>query len=164
MTRLSPADILGRIEKGIKPWCDAHRVKPSLATDSWNVLELLAQSPSGLRVILHWNGDDDAGGHESAGIVDNVVEVIVSHNRGLLAAPGANLVHGIAGQPPLYTTLSDLRAVLRSLTWPDGIASKRLFYKGTKPVTAPDGLPLDAMKMTFGLVAGIPAVADQAVE
>ncbi|MCX6908055.1 MAG: hypothetical protein NTY01_08435 [Verrucomicrobia bacterium] len=159
MNAINPADILRKIEADIRPWCVANKANLSLATDAWNVLELLAESPAGLRVILHWEGDDDAGSHESAGIVENTIKVVLSHNRGLLAAPGANLTEGRAGQKPLYELLSDLRSALRAIEWPDRIASKRLFYKGSKSVIAPDGLPLDAREMTLTLHTTLPALA-----
>lgn len=154
---LEPCDLLKRLHTDLTAWAEPKRGLISLAGDPGYVLECLADAPQGFRVILAWAGDEDQTGQAQAGIVDNTFEVWLIKAKGLQLDPG---LHLIKGDPPFLALLSDLRARVRSLVFPDEVTSMFLLYKGAKqfePELALQ-LPTTGYKMTFELTTSMPTV------
>jgi hypothetical protein len=59
----------------------------SIARDHFNVLELLALTPVGFLVILHFVGHEDLGQSRFTGVTKLKFEIIVAQQRGLMAEP-----------------------------------------------------------------------------
>ena len=150
-----PSDLLKTLYNDLAPWVAARKGYLSLAGDPGEVLEALADGPQSFRVILAWSGDDDQTGQAQAGIVDNTFEVWLIKAKGMKLKAG---LHLIKGNPPFLSLLSDLRARVRSLVFPDGVTSGFLLYKGAKqfePQLALE-LPTTGYRMTFELTCAIP--------
>ena len=156
MPEFRPNDIVLTLKGELEAYVAAQKGQLSVANDPFEVIELLGESPTGFRVIILWEGDEDATGQPLAGIVNNTIAVIVSHNRGLRMWKGENLHKDYGDQPALLTRLADLRAQIRAYEWPEDLTDSHLLYLGTQPETTPEGLPLDAYRMRFRLTTVIP--------
>jgi len=125
----------------------------SIANHPFEVIELLAQTPAGFRVILLWEGDADITNQPSAGIVHTTIAVIVSQNRGLRVWKGENVMAPYGTGPNALPALIDLldlvRTTIRGMTMAADQTSTWWLYLGAQPETTPDGLPLDAYRMRF---------------
>jgi len=154
----SPAELLLALEADITLWASSQTAMVSIASDPFEVYEILAEGPARVRVILHWAGDvDDSGEKFDLGIVKNRIEVILSHNRGLQVRPGDNLLRGSGTRPALVALLASLRSQIRSLVAPADGASTRIFeYRGCEPVVTPEGMRLDAYRMHFEIWSSLP--------
>jgi hypothetical protein len=152
------------IESDLQGWVppSGAKVALSIASDPFEVLEILADSPAGVRVILLWKGDDDLSQGTPIGIVDNHLEITISHNRGLKVRSGQSLYQSSATRPSLIALLDSLRARLRSLGFmeDDGSISP-MEYKGCDPVVTPEGLRLDAYTLRFQVTGALTVVPDR---
>lgn len=158
MNSHTPAVLLLALQTDIEQWATEHTALVSIASDPFEVYEILAEGPARVRVILHWVGDkDDSGEKFDLGIVRNAIEVIISHNRGLQIRPGDSLLRGTDTRPSLVALLSSLRSRVRSLILPEDDATTRSFeYRGTDPVVTPEGLRLDAYRLHFEIWGSLP--------
>lgn len=151
---MTPADLLLKLEGDLKTWVARRKGYLSLAGDPGDVLEALTDAPRTFRVVLGWAGDDDQTGQPEAGIVDQQIEVWLIKARGLKLKPGDHLVRG---ETPLLDLLSDLRATIRKIEWPDGETSITMLYKGAKqfePEIAM-ALPTTGYKLSFELTTAL---------
>ena len=155
-------DILRAIQADLKEWVGTVRGQISIAKDPWNVLEILAESPSGLRAILHWAGDKQLGDRDDAPLATANVEVILGYSMGLSKDPGSDLVNAqFNARPAVLDLVSDLRGRLLSIPLnsdpenPDE-AAETLRNVGAEPVTLPDGTPTHAYRLKFELDHALP--------
>lgn len=155
MNPLSPADLLLLLEARLKPWAAARKGLISIAGDPGDLLEALGEGPKTFRVVLNWAGDDDQTGQEEAGIVTNRIEVWLIKSKGLRLKPGDHLVRGAA---PFLQLLSDLRAWLRAMEFPDDVTDNTLLYKGAQQFEPELALvlPTTGYKLTFELTTVVP--------
>lgn len=153
-TQLSPADIITKLQTQLAAWVTAKKGLLSIAEDPWHVLELLAETPVGFRVILHWAGDRNAADDIDDGIDNHTVEVIVSKNRGLAAKRGDHLVEPRAGVA-LLVLVGQVKAKIKGsfALWEQEITQGEIEYRGCEPVTTPEGVPLDAYRLSWSLLA-----------
>jgi hypothetical protein len=168
MHGLTPADILRVIQADLKEWAGTVRGQISIAKDPWNVLEILAESPSGLRAILHWAGDRQLGDQDDAPLASANVEVILGYAMGLSKDPGSDLVNPqFNARPAVLDLVSELRGRLLSLDFdsdPENAdeSAETLRYVGTEPVTLPDGTPTHAYRLKFELDHALPEYTGRA--
>jgi hypothetical protein len=162
MHGMTPAEILRAIQADLKEWAGTVRGQISIAKDPWNVLEILSESPVGVRVILHWAGDKQLGDWDDAPLATANIEVVLGYAMGLVKDPGGDLVNAqFNARPSVLDLVSDLRGRLLSRTVdsdpgsPDESADT-LRYVGTEPVTLPDGTPTHAYRMKFELDHALP--------
>lgn len=137
----------------------------SLAADPFNVYERLTQGPHGALIVLHWAGDQQEASDYRVPIVRGEIEVYVGRNKGLRLEPGSQLVEDDHdGEQPLFRIVSDVRDRVRLFDFEAAAdvapqqTDKHAHYRGTAPVPMPDGLPLAAYRITFGLYHSLPAV------
>ena len=162
MHGLTPADILRAIQADLVEWASTTNGHISIAKDPWNVLEILAESPTGLRVILHWAGDKQLGDVDDLPLATASVEVILGYAMGLGKDPGSDLVTAqFNARPAVLDLVSDLRGRLLSLDMDsdpqnNDEAAETLRYIGTDPVTLPDGTPTHAYRLKFELDHALP--------
>lgn len=153
---LPAEDLLKLIEAHLRQFVEvAEKGYLSIARDPLEIIEQLGQAPGRFRTILNWAGESPQG-HKTSGIVRHTFQVIVSHNRGLSIIKGLNLTTGRAGDKPLITLCGNVRDLLRTLRFPDGVTSISLEYGGTEPI-AVDGTQIDAFTQTWTLIAALPA-------
>lgn len=152
---LQPNTIVLAIRDHLDPVVKKAKGITSIASDAFNVIEILGERPAGFRVILLWEGDQDATGQPLAGIVRHTIAVIISANRGLRVWNGENLHRDTAAGPSLLTRLAEIRTLILRFRFPPGFSDETLLYIGTEPETTPEGLPLDAYRMRFQLHASI---------
>ena len=145
--------ILLALEVHVKTWCEANRGKVSIASDPFNVLEILELSPSGVRVVLFWGGDAPAGDQTEGGVSTNELHAVITHNRGLAKWQGRNVVETSGKREPLFKLLSSLKAHIKRFVMTGEHVADKIAYAGSKPYATPGGLPLDAYDMTFLLDA-----------
>ena len=154
---LSIVELLKRTKTGLAPWLAANKAQLSIASDELDALEILQNSPVGLRVVLLWNGDDLASSN-AGGIVNNSLAVIVSYTRGLKLASASAKIEARPGQKPLFEIVENLRAAIRVIQITEAeetVAQHNLQYVGTKPYALPDNMPLDAYQLSWTLHAVI---------
>jgi hypothetical protein len=156
-SELQPNDLLNLLETMLKPTIAADGGKVNVANDAFNVIEILGEAAPSYRVVLLWEGDEDATGQPLAGIVNNTIAVIVSHNRGLRLWRGESVYKDTAARKSLLTIVSNTRARLRSCDFPPDVTTQRLLYLGCTAEITPDGLPLDAYRLRFRLTTTLPA-------
>jgi hypothetical protein len=155
MLPLGIDEILDRLKETVEAWAKGHQATVSIALDSFNVLEILAESPTGMRVILHWAGDKNPSDILQAAIARNEIEVILTYNLGLTLRPDLALIKGTTTRPSLLRALSDLRSLILSLAYPDEQTLVYCVYVGTEPFITPEGMPLAAYRMHFQLDSAV---------
>jgi hypothetical protein len=156
-TPLRPDQIVTAIVNGLTPWAGAHKARISIARDPFEVLELLGADTPGLRLVVHWGGDDPLGDQmQQAPLVTTTLEIIVGLNLGLTATPDKQLLTGSASRPALYQLISDLRAAVLAIQFPNLSTTGFLSYAGTHAMTAPDGIPLAAYSSRYTLEGALP--------
>jgi hypothetical protein len=148
-------EILSKLNGAVTTWAAANKATVSIARDPFHVLEILAESPAGFRVILHWAGDKNPSEILQMAIARNDIEVIFSYNLGLTGKPDLALITGSTARPALLALLDDLRALILSIQYPDEETLVYCVYAGTEPFITPDGIPLAAYRMRFQLDSGI---------
>lgn len=131
----------------------------SVAKDPWHVIEILAASPRGLRLVVHWAGEEPLGEEPMAPLSTQRVEVIVGYALGLKASADAALVENTADRPSLLKIVADVRARVLGMVFSEMDASEGLFrYRGAEPVETPEGVPLAAYRLKFELDASMPEI------
>lgn len=155
MSGLEPHDLLNLLKGDLAPFVRQHRGLLSVAADPWNFLELLAERPSGWRLVLHWAGDENAQEAALEGcFCANRIELGVSCNLGLTATPGEQVSKRRAGGAPSLLELVALtRARVRGYVFPDHVSDRFPLYRRCDPVTLPDGTPLAAYRLRFDLTS-----------
>lgn len=148
-----PSSLLTYVRDDLALWVRGQKGLLSVASDPWNFLELLAESPAGWRCVLHWHGDNNETPDTPAAFLKNEFHLGVTCNLGLTATPGEQIAKKRAGGTPSLLSLVGLtRARLRSLVFPDGVAESSVTYLGCVPVVLPDGTPLAAYRLRFSLM------------
>ena len=156
-TPLRPDQIVLAIVNGLAPWAAAHQAKTSIARDPFEVLELLAADSPGLRLVVHWAGDEPLGDQMAqAPLVTTALEIVLGLNLGLTATPDRQLLTGGAARPALYQLVSDLRLAVLAIEFPNLATTAFLAYGGTRPVASPEGVPLAAYTSRFTLESVVP--------
>ncbi len=159
-TPLRPDLIVRAILNGLTPWATLHKAKPLVARDPFEVLELLGADPPGLRLVVHWAGDEPLGEQmEQAPLVTTTLDIVLGLNLGLTATPDKQLLTGGALRPALYQLISDLRVAVLAIQFPNLATTDFLSYAGTRPLAAPDGVPLAAYTSRFTLNSVLPTPA-----
>ena len=147
---LRPDQIVAALVNGLSPWAKKQKARVSVARDPFEVIELLGADTPGLRLVVHWAGDDPLGEQMA-----HVLEIVLGLNLGLTATPDKALVSGSAGRPALYQLISDLRVAVLAVEFPSLATESYLEYAGTKPLVTPEGVPLAAYTLRFTLDAAI---------
>ena len=130
----------------------------SIARDPFNVFELLNAGTQNYVLVLNWAGDEQINDIPIIPLLRHNLEIVFGYNLGLTARPDLALIKPIGNRPSLYQALDDIRALLLSVQFGTNQTGMYLEYKGTEPVVTPDGIPLAAYRLAFGLRA-IPAQA-----
>jgi hypothetical protein len=148
---VSPADILKPLHTALTPWVAEKKGVLSIAKDPYHVLELLAESPVGHRVILAFAGDTGMGDQPQIPLAKATIEVVLSYNLGLTAKPDEALITARGDRPSLLALVHDVRMRVLGIRFPDEITDVHIAYGGCEPVVTPDGVPLAAYRMQFSL-------------
>jgi len=137
----------------------------SLAADPFNVYELLTQGPHGALIVCHWAGDDHQASDYRVPVVRGQIEIYVGRNKGLRLEPGSQLVEeDTDGEHALFRIVSDVRDRVRLFDFEAAAdvapeqTDKHAHYRGAAPVPMPDGIPLAAYRLNFGLFHSLPAI------
>jgi hypothetical protein len=158
-TAYTPATLIGLVHDALKPWLVARKGLLAVAGDPYNFLELLAESPSGWRVTLHWAGEKNPGDNEHAGCFPiNAFDVGISINPGLTATPDLAMFKPTADRSALLELVSDVRDFIRALNFAPGASTLRALYRGADPVALPNGVPLRAYRLQFEVQIGLDPV------
>jgi hypothetical protein len=131
----------------------------SIAMDPFNVFELLAANPVGYRLILHWAGDSNVA-DAYVPLIRHKIEIIFGSNLGLTAKPDLALIQAVGARPPILSQVDAVRATVLGLQFPSEPTGGILEYDGAETLVTPEGFPLAAYKLTFGLRA-LPAQPQQ---
>jgi hypothetical protein len=156
-TPLRPDQIVTAIVNGLMPWAAAQKARTSIARDPFEVLELLGADAPGLRLVVHWAGDEPLGDQMAQEpLVTTALEIVLGLNLGLTATPDRQLLTGGAGRPALYQLVSDLRLAVLTIEFPNLATTAFLTYGGTRPLASPEGVPLAAYTSRFTLESVVP--------
>jgi hypothetical protein len=158
-TAYTPDAIIAELRDDLTPWAKEKKGTVSVATDPYNFLELLAQSPVGFQVVLHWDGEALSGDEpQSASIAVQKISAGVTFNTGLTVNPSEALVKASPIRPALLKLLTQVRDRIRSYNFPADTTGQYLLYKGADPVVLPEGLPLAGFRLNFELTIGLPEI------
>jgi len=156
---ITPAELLAIVHDGLKPLAEHWKGEISLATNPFEVIEMLAHAPGTPRIVILWEGEADATGgpgqSPQGGIVIHTVSLIISANRGLPFWQGGPLASIATDTPSILERLAELRTAALGIAFPGGSTRGRFFYLGAESETTPEGLPLDAYRLRFSLTAKI---------
>jgi hypothetical protein len=141
-------------------WVKAKKGELSVARDPYNFLELLAESPAGWRVVLHWDGETNPSDDAQVGVfAAQKISLGLTANLGLTAKPDESLHKPSPARAALLKILADVRERVRGKVWPDDITARYMLYKGTDAIVLPDSaIPLAGYKLNFELTIGLPPV------
>lgn len=159
---LEPDQQLKLLHEDFTPFAREHHAELVIARDPWHFLELLASSPQGALLALHWAGDSNPQDNQAeAAIVDNIIEIGVLAHEGLAKSTVSRVLGPRPGnKPPLIELVSLVRMHARSFRYPaDGTSERVLRYAGCDPVVLPDGLPLSAYRLRFTLTTAATAIS-----
>lgn len=152
LTRLVRDALKGLSAEGAKPTV-------SIAKDPWNVIEILTDAPRGVRLVIHWAGEEALGDEPAAPLATQRIEVIVGFALGLRAGVDSALVENLENRPSLLRLVSLVRARVLGMTFTEPDASEGLFrYRGCEPVETPEGVPLAAYRLRFELDTNMPDI------
>ncbi len=157
LTRLVRDHLKGLRIAGMKP-------EISVAKDPWHVMEILMISPRGLRLVVHWGGEDPLGDEPAAPLSTQRVDAIVGYALGLKATADAALIENAAERPSLLKIVADVRQRVLSMAFGAADASEGMFrYRGAEPVETPEGVPLAAYRLKFELDTTMPEIRQMEV-
>lgn len=164
MDAYTPDDLVKRIAADLRAWRPAG-ITPEVqvAKDPYHVMEILCDSPLGLRLVVHWAGDEDPGEQSEAPLATQRIEVVIAYSLGLKATPENTLVEGTATRPSLLKFVSDVRKRVLEMEFTPGISSGLFYYKGCDPVETPEGVPLAAYRLKFELDTCLPELRQREV-
>jgi hypothetical protein len=164
---MTPEAIITKVRDALNTWGGDKGARVSLARDPFDVLELLTVGPMEALICLSWGGDElfDLGlGETDAGTDDDnvspaatqILEVTVGQGLGLNVVKDWRLIAGKGNRPGVLARVNAVRAHILSLLLPnDETTLRRFSYRGCDPWSTPDGVPLAAFKLKFGLVAAV---------
>lgn len=157
----TPDSLLSELRTELEPWVRAKKGDFSVARDPYHFLELLAESPAGFRVVLHWDGETNPGDDAQAGCFPaQKISLGLTANLGLTAKPDESLHKASAARPALLRLLADVRDRMRGYTFPDETTARFILYKGAEAIVLPDSaIPLAGYRLNFELTIGLPPVA-----
>lgn len=150
-TPINIADLMRRVRTGLTAWAAANKGEAEIASDPWNVLEILAQRPGGFRIIILYSGRNKRGEHEEARVADTRFQIVLSMGRALTRKPGQHLADGASGAKPLFQLLDEAENVVEEISMPRGVTEVTPDLIGDEPFTTPEGIALDAYVATFQL-------------
>lgn len=160
-------EIVKKLHDALATWGTAEKLRVSVARDPFDVLEVLTVGPEDALIIVQWDGDDpedpEFGEDEAtAGPARQNLNVIVGAGLGLSAQKDWRLIAGRGSRKSVLRRVDEARAFVLSLRFPDDETSlRRLQYRGTEPMSTPDGIPLAAYRMRFSLLAAITVTATE---
>lgn len=156
----TPDALLGELRADLEPWVKQRKGELSVARDPYHFLELLAESPAGFRVVLHWDGETNPGDDALAGVfAAQKLSLGLTANLGLTAKPDEALHKPTASRAALLRILADVRDRVRGYVWPDETTARFILYKGAELIVLPDSaIPLAGYKLNFELTIGLPPV------
>jgi hypothetical protein len=161
---VEPDLLLEAMRADLASWATGENGTVHVAKDPLAVLTLLAETPSGFRVIIHLEGDANERPEMPAPVVKYSLKIQVSANMGLSASPDLAITQATANRPALLRLAGLVRKRVMSWRLPEASVHKgRVYYDGFGPVTLPDGLPLAAYELDFHFRAPITA-AESTVE
>jgi hypothetical protein len=155
MTPLTITQIVAALYTALQAWGQPLGAIVTIARDPFQILEILAASPEGFRVVLHWSGDRNISDHDPLPLAENTLDVILSYNLGLTARPDLALIQGPLDRPGVLDQIDSLRSFILSVEYPTVQTGTYAVYSGTKPYATPEGIPLAAYILTFKLKAAV---------
>jgi hypothetical protein len=149
--------VVSQLKGAIDQYAAGISGRTTIALDNFNVFELLKANAQGYLVILHWAGDENISDTpELTVLLRHHLEVVISFALGLTNTPGAALIQQVGARPPLFQLVDNLRGLILGLSFAAEVTAGQLEYRGTQPVVSPEGLPMAAYQLNFGLRA-VPA-------
>jgi hypothetical protein len=157
MTPLTITKILAALVFALKTWSTNQNIgaQVTIARDPFHVLEILAASPEGFRLVVHWAGDTNISEVDELPLSENELQVILSYNLGLTARPDMALLKGPQDRPSVLDQVDALRGFILGVQYPTIQTGTYAVYGGTKPFVTPDSIPLAAYVLTFKLKAAV---------
>jgi hypothetical protein len=155
MSGFEPDQLIAHLLADLTPWVKGRKGEILVAAEPYHLLELLAEKPTGFRIVLHWDGDTNSQEHaDGAAYLANAFSLGLTCARGLTIRPMDRLhTRGADGSPALLQLVALLRHRVRSLAWPAGETERGAVYRGAEPLILPDGTPLMGFRLRFTLSA-----------
>jgi hypothetical protein len=116
----------------------------------------------GTKILIMYNGEDIRGPFGTASVlgrVDRKFLVVVSRGRGMVVGDrGFPLYQTYQNEQPLFTTVEQVRDVLRTITFDPGWCENPNDYKGIMPFVGPREIIVDAYSIEFSIGTQLPVV------
>ena len=162
----TPADIIGLVYTDLAAWTAQNGGTASLTKHPYDLMEQLAHTPSGWRLILHWAGDKPASENvRDCNVVDNTFRVILTGDLGPTVIPSIALIRATAARTPFLAILDAVFQHVMAYRFVGlNPPNNRFWYRGADDnVPLPDGLALAAYNLCFLLrsIKTLPAEGDE---
>lgn len=151
--------ILDAIRADLEQWAQPQNGFVSLAQNPFEVVELLANTNSGFRIIVHFDSDVNNSPlvNHQATVATVTMKATLAVSQGFDWRAWNSLVKAqqtAENQPATLDLRDNLRAYILAMRFPvvdNALPIHRgmLFYLGTNRINAPDGLPFAAWEMSF---------------
>lgn len=155
---MKTTDILRLVHRDLKPYVeDDLGGRLSVSGTYVETLEVLTTGPRGFLCIMEWLGEDSFAEDNQPyiGVVRFELGIYVAVNPGINgggARPGEGLWLSESGRT-LLDRVEQVRARVREIRLEhDETHSREFDYRSCRQVLTPDGLPLAAYRMEFGLI------------
>jgi hypothetical protein len=151
--------ILRAIHDDLQPFVETQlKGKLSISGTYVETLDVLSVSQSGFLCIMEWLGEASTSeeGQPYVGVVRNEVGIYLAINPGLPIKRGQALWLSDTGHT-LLERCNQIRDRVREIVLPDNEDTSREFdYRECRQVVTPDGIPLRAYRLAFGIFNSIP--------
>lgn len=159
-----PDELLLKLEELLAAWVAENKGSLKVAGDPWTALRLLCESPAGMLAVLAWGGDSNLSEEDQDAMGEEILELSIGVNPGLAIDRERATVEEAPGssRKSLVRLISEARKRVLSLELADDNQTGRYFvWKDTAAIVLPNGIPLSAYKLRFGLTAAIPQEAER---
>jgi hypothetical protein len=124
------------------------------ARDPLEPWELIAgMGPNEFRVVVNWAGDSEFGGNVMQHLDRHTIEIWLARTRGLERERDKQILQASGTTPALLDLVEAAKQRVLELKFAGTITRKYTAYKGTVPVTTPEGIPMAAYKISVTLDA-----------
>lgn len=151
---MNPAKLIAALEPPIENLVRSrYKGRVAVARDALHALQLLLWSVPGLLVVLHFGGDDSTDEAGVDHVAAHTIEVTVGQALGLQANQELSVYQELPGNPALLTAMSEIRAYVLAMQFPEEETNVTPEYGNCVAVTLPGGLPLAAYRFSVRLNA-----------
>lgn len=141
-------EILEEVKDALKTLCTSQGWTLTKSEDPNHLFDILYQQTGSGVCVVNYDGDN-VHQQVSASVINKTkFSVAVSSGRDL-TAPFDNKVKRRDGKKSLLEIIAEVKRTVLGLALSNGLSDPSAHYEGTQPLSTPEGLPLDAYKVSW---------------